>query len=77
MDHMTCFLPGGYVDDGGILHREAELAPLSGREEELLAETKQISASAVPPEVERVSLAPKRGQVSVQLIGLAWMPDRG
>ena len=31
-------LPGGYVDDGGALHREVELTPLSGREEELLAE---------------------------------------
>ena len=46
-------------------------------DEELLAETKQISESAAPPAVERVSLAPKRGQISVQLVGLAWMPDRG
>jgi hypothetical protein len=38
MDYITCFLPGGYVDDDGVLHREVELAPLSGREEELLAE---------------------------------------
>lgn len=30
-------LPGGYVDDDGTVHRETELAPLSGREEELLA----------------------------------------
>ena len=25
--------------------------------------------------IERVSLAPKRGQVSVQLVGLGWLPD--
>lgn len=29
-------LPGGYLDDAGTLHREAELTPLSGRQEELL-----------------------------------------
>ena len=31
-------LPGGYVDGDGTVHRETELIPLSGREEELLAE---------------------------------------
>ena len=35
---MTCRLPGGYVDDAGVVHRDAVLAPLSGREEELLAD---------------------------------------
>lgn len=30
-------LPGGYIDESGALHREAELCSLSGREEELLA----------------------------------------
>lgn len=34
----VCVLPGGYLDDDGVLHREAELAPLTGREEELLAD---------------------------------------
>jgi hypothetical protein len=38
MDHLTCFLPGGYVDEAGVLHRQAELLPLSGHEEELLAD---------------------------------------
>lgn len=33
----TVILPGGYVDDQGRLHREAELVPLSGRDEEQLA----------------------------------------
>ncbi len=37
MDTLTCLLPGGYLDAAGALHQEAELAPLSGREEELLA----------------------------------------
>jgi hypothetical protein len=46
-------------------------------EEEILAETRKISESTAPPAIERVSLAPKRGQVSVQLVGLGWMPDRG
>lgn len=46
MDHLTCFLPGGYVDEGGVLHREVDLAPLSGREEELLADRRQTGSTA-------------------------------
>jgi hypothetical protein len=34
---MTVLLPGGYTDEAGGLHREVELAPLSGCEEELIA----------------------------------------
>lgn len=37
MERFTCTLPGGYLDATGELHREAELMPLGGREEELLA----------------------------------------
>jgi hypothetical protein len=37
VDTVICRLPGGYVDGRGEVHREVELAPLSGREEELLA----------------------------------------
>ena len=37
MDTFTCSLPGGYFDSAGVLHREAELGLLSGREEEWLA----------------------------------------
>ncbi|HET7217796.1 MAG TPA: hypothetical protein VFJ02_07095 [Vicinamibacterales bacterium] len=44
-------------------------------EEEILAETRKITDSTVPPAIERLSLAPKRGQVSVQLIGLGWLPQ--
>ena len=36
-DLLTVILPGGYVDHDGVVHREVELAPLTGREEELLA----------------------------------------
>ena len=46
-------------------------------EEQILAETRQISDSTAPPVIDRVSLAPKRGQVSVQLVGLGWIPDAG
>lgn len=47
MDHqMTCWLPGGYVDPGGRLHREVELAPLCGRDEELLAANPKKGGSA-------------------------------
>ncbi len=35
-------LPGGYVDEKGMVHRETELVPLSGKEEELL--TKNIGS---------------------------------
>ncbi len=44
-------------------------------EEEMLAETRKISESTAPPTIDRVALAPRRGQVSVQLVGLGWMPD--
>ena len=40
-DFTTFLLPGGYVDEQGVLHREVDLAPLSGREEELLADCKR------------------------------------
>lgn len=36
IDYLTVFLPGGYVDDNDVVHREVEIIPLSGREEELL-----------------------------------------
>lgn len=37
MERPGCTLPGGYIDEAGILHRTAELWPLTGREEEVLA----------------------------------------
>jgi hypothetical protein len=44
-------------------------------EEEVLAETQKITDGSGPAAIERVSLAPKRGQVSVQLVGLGWRPS--
>src|SRR6266496_3877278 len=38
MRQATFLLPGGYWDASGVLHREAELIALTGREEELLAD---------------------------------------
>lgn len=45
-DHLTAFLPGGYLDGDGTLQREVELAPFTGREEELLAGRYQPGQSA-------------------------------
>ena len=47
MTPITCRLPGGYVDEDGFLHREAVLTPLSGREEEFLANTRQSASAAL------------------------------
>jgi hypothetical protein len=43
---MTFLLPGGYVDKYGMVHREFELKPFTGYEEELLAESSQHHKSA-------------------------------
>ena len=40
-------LPGGYWDSAGILHREFELAVLTGREEELLAQTRRTESASL------------------------------
>ncbi|MEU0793492.1 hypothetical protein ABZ342_25755 [Amycolatopsis sp. NPDC005961] len=44
-------LPGGYRDAGGVLHREFELAPLTGREEELLAHRSAAPTAALVTDV--------------------------
>jgi hypothetical protein len=44
-------LPGGYRDASGTVHREVELAPLSGREEELLAGMQENAAARLITEV--------------------------
>jgi hypothetical protein len=54
---------------------EAIRQKASALEEEILAETRKITDITAPPAIERMSLAPKRGQVSVQLVGLGWMPQ--
>jgi len=44
-------LPGGYWDASGRLHREFELATLTGREEELLAQARQPQTATLVTEV--------------------------
>lgn len=46
MDHINYTLPGGYLDNRGALHRDVEITPLSGCEEELLA-CKEIYSEAL------------------------------
>jgi hypothetical protein len=43
----TGMLPGGYWDAEGILHREFELSILTGRDEELLAQTKYPESASL------------------------------
>jgi uncharacterized protein DUF6760 len=45
--HTTFLLPGGYRDPAGALHREVELAPLSGREEEFLADCEPSTSTTL------------------------------
>ncbi len=47
MDQMTCWLPGGYIDEAGQLHQQVQLRLLSGREEELLADYQGNHASSL------------------------------
>jgi hypothetical protein len=39
-------LPGGYVGDDGVIHREVELSPATGREEELLSDVSPQTCTA-------------------------------
>jgi hypothetical protein len=55
---------------------EAVRAQAAALDEQLRQETQTIAASFDrTPELERVTLLPKRGQLSVQLIALGWDPD--
>ncbi|MFG2937612.1 hypothetical protein [Streptomyces sp. NPDC048282] len=56
-------LPGGYWDPAGRLHREFELAALTGREEELLAGTRSPRPAALVTEVLSRCLA-RLGDIS-------------
>jgi len=47
MRQLSYRLPGGYVDAAGLVHRDGELVPLSGREEELLANSHAPSSAAL------------------------------
>lgn len=54
IDDVIVFLPGGYVDCSGNVHREVEITPLTGREEELLAmQQRQEVASLVTTVLQR------------------------
>ncbi len=44
-------------------------------EAEIVEETRKITAASATPSIERLQLSPKRGQVSVQLVGLGWLAD--
>ncbi len=44
---MGGILPGGHWDPAGILHREFELGVLTGREEELLAQTRRAETASL------------------------------
>ena len=50
---MSCVLPGGLVDEAGTVHDEVELRALSGRDEELLAETAGNTAALVTAVLSR------------------------
>ncbi|NIM10471.1 MAG: hypothetical protein GTO45_00635 [Candidatus Aminicenantes bacterium] len=66
---ITSMLPCGYVDEKGIVHREVELSPLTGKEEELVAQNhRQESALLVAMVLSRClrrlgSIAPVPGDV--------------
>jgi hypothetical protein len=47
MDITTGLLPGGYVDKDVMVHREVELIPLTGREEEFLAASRQQESASL------------------------------
>jgi hypothetical protein len=46
-------------------------------EDQVAEETRALTDRfATQPAIERVGLTPKRGQVSVQLVGLGWIPAK-
>ncbi len=54
METQCCLLPGGYIGEDGVRHREIELRALTGREEEMLASREaQSSAALVSGIIER------------------------
>jgi hypothetical protein len=56
-----CLLPGGYVAEDGVIHREAELSPLTGREEDMLG--------SVPPDTCAASVVTALLSQSLKRIG--------
>jgi hypothetical protein len=47
----TCLLPGGYIDPQGNVHTEASITPLSGQEEELLANSTETNSARLVSKV--------------------------
>lgn len=47
MHQITYRLPGGYTDKNSVFHQEVEFVPLSGREEELLADRTIPGSAAI------------------------------
>ena len=72
---------GRSMKESGDIKRAEESADairtqISELENEIQTETQRISAEFdAETTLERLSLAPKRGQVSVQFVALGWLPD--
>ena len=47
----TCRLLGGYLDDRGRLHKDTDIVPLTGREEETLADAREQNKARLVSEV--------------------------
>lgn len=43
----TCILPGGYTDTEHVVHREVDLSPLNGHEEEILARAVAVTSASL------------------------------
>jgi hypothetical protein len=55
---------------------DAVRSQISDLDAQLLAETQRIAARFErDPAIEKIALAPKRGQVTVQFVALGWIPD--
>lgn len=75
----TVVLPGGYVDEQGIVHREVELAPVTGFEEEFLAnvEPRTSSACVVTALLARcIGRVGKLGRIAAPLVRNLLVGDR-
>jgi hypothetical protein len=57
---------------------EAVRSQMSDLDAQLLAETQRLAARYEgEPAIEKIALAPKRGQVTVQFVALGWIADGG
>lgn len=51
MNPIACSLPGGYADDSGVIHLEAEVIPLTGQEEELLSNAEKAVTAVLVTQI--------------------------